>query len=60
MELSNRTLYENDEETSFSAMRPVILNGIDDLVTRHDLLDRSLVLNLPVIDKAKRIDEQTF
>jgi len=57
---ATRTLYADDEETIFAAMRPVSLNGIDDLVTRQDLLDRALVINLPVIDTSKRQDEQTF
>ena len=38
---STRTLYENDEETIFDATRPAIINGIDDVATRADLLDRS-------------------
>ena len=53
--LSTRTLYENDEETLFQAQRPVILNGIEELATRGDLLDRAIVLYLPEIDRAKRV-----
>ncbi len=41
---STRTLYENDEETLFDATRPVILNGITDVATRADLLDRAIIL----------------
>lgn len=37
-----RMLYENDEEMLFDATRPVILNGIEELATRGDLLDRAL------------------
>jgi hypothetical protein len=54
---STRTLYENDEETIFDAKRPVILNCIDEVVTRSDLLDRCVLLNLPRIDGGKRIPE---
>ena len=57
---ATRTLYADDEETILAAMRPVSLNGIDDLVTRQDLLERALVTTLPVIDTNKRQDEQTF
>lgn len=57
---STRTLYENDEETIFSAMRPVVLNGIDDLASRQDLLDRALILTLPPITEEARRDEATF
>lgn len=49
-----RKLYENDEEVLFDAMRPVILNGIEDLATRSDLLDRTLVLTLPPISESRR------
>ena len=48
---ATRTLYENGEETIFEAQRPVILNGIGDIATRSDLLDRALVLELPPIRK---------
>lgn len=57
---ATRTLYENDEETIFSAMRPVILNGIDEVATRPDLLDRSLLISLPPIHKEKRKTEAEF
>src|SRR5690606_22857722 len=46
---ATRALYTDDEEAIFEATRPVILNGIDDVVSRSDLLDRSLVLTLPTI-----------
>jgi hypothetical protein len=54
---STRTLYENEEETIFDAKRPVILNCIDEVVTRSDLLDRTVLLNLPRIDRDRRISE---
>src|SRR5262245_2093684 len=38
-------------------MRPVILNGIGDIVTRPDLLDRCLVLQLPMIPEGRRRQE---
>lgn len=54
---STRTLYENDEETIFDAKRPVILNCIEEVATRSDLLDRCVTLNLPRIDSGQRIPE---
>jgi hypothetical protein len=54
---STRTLFENDEETVFDSQRPVIINGIDDVATRADLLDRCLHLNLPRIDQSDRRSE---
>jgi hypothetical protein len=44
----------------FDYQRPVILNGIDDVATRHDLADRSLNLVLPPIPDAERKTEATF
>ncbi len=52
-----RTLYENDEETLFDATRPVILNGITDVATRADLLDRAINLTLPRIPEEDRKPE---
>lgn len=54
---ATRTLYENDEETLFMAMRPIILNGIEELTTRSDLLDRSVIIHLPAISPEKRKTE---
>ncbi len=55
--LSTRELYSDSDETIFDAMRPIILNGIDDMVERHDLADRSLIVNLPGIPDSKRRTE---
>jgi hypothetical protein len=44
---STRELYSDSEEIIFDAQRPVIMNGIAELATRPDLLDRSLLLYLP-------------
>jgi hypothetical protein len=41
-------------------MRPVILTGIEDVVTRNDLVDRSLSPHLPVIEESKRRQEREF
>jgi len=54
---ATRTLYENDEETLFMAMRPIILNGIEELTTRSDLLDRSVIIHLPAISPERRKTE---
>lgn len=58
--LATRKLYSDDEETIFNVMRPAILNGIDDIAKRQDLLDRSLVLFLPSIPSNNRTDEKSF
>jgi len=51
---ATRQLYENDEEVIFDAQRPQILNGIEELGTRSDLIDRVLMLNLPAIKAEHR------
>lgn len=48
---STRQLYTDDEELVFEGQRPVILNGVEELATRTDLLDRSVIFDLPVIEK---------
>lgn len=52
-----RAHYENDEEIIFDAMRPTIINGIEALASRSDLLDRCLTLTLPTIPESKRRTE---
>jgi hypothetical protein len=54
---SARELYTDSEEVLFDATRPVILNGITDVATRPDLLDRSLIVTLPPIPEDERKPE---
>jgi hypothetical protein len=56
--MRTRRLYTDTEETILQAQRPIILNGIDHLATRPDLLDRAIVISLPTL-KGHR-DEQEF
>lgn len=48
-----RLLYSDDEEIIIEATRPVILNGITEVVYRPDLLDRAIILTLPAISERK-------
>jgi hypothetical protein len=57
---ATRELYSNDEETTFDAMRPVLLTGIDELLTRGDLIDRAITLTLPAIPDDRRQPETDF
>ncbi len=58
---STRELYTDDEEIIFDSMRPVLINGIEELATRSDLLDRAICLYLPTIgDGARRTEQQLF
>jgi hypothetical protein len=43
---SHRTLHSDLEETTIEFVRPQILNGIDSLATRGDLLDRSILVQV--------------
>jgi hypothetical protein len=57
---STRQLYSDLNETIIDVQRPIILNGIAELATRGDLLDRSIVISLPTMDAEKRRDEAEF
>jgi energy-coupling factor transporter ATP-binding protein EcfA2 len=49
-EIGGRALYTNHDTASFSASRPIMLNGIADLAARSDLLDRALVVRLQSLE----------
>jgi hypothetical protein len=53
-------LYTDDEEVTLDAQRPVILNGIGAIVTRSDLLDRSVLVRHPSISDLHRRTEAEF
>jgi primase-like protein/bifunctional DNA primase/polymerase-like protein len=57
---SARTLYSDDDETIFEATRPVILTSIEEIAVRSDLLERSLIIELPTIGEAERKAEKQF
>ena len=49
-----RQLYTDQDEVLFDAARPVILNGIEEIVTRPDLADRAVFLTLEPISEERR------
>jgi hypothetical protein len=51
---STRELYSDADETIFVAQRPVMVNGIDAIIERADLLDRALIIDLPRISDTQR------
>jgi hypothetical protein len=57
---SARELYTDKAEVLFESVRPVILNGIDDFVTRPDLADRALILHLEPIPEERRRPERNL
>lgn len=54
---SSRQLYSDSDETIFSAKRPVLLNGIVDVVHRPDLAERTIRIELEPIPKNLRRTE---
>ena len=49
-----RSLWTNTDEVVFNASRPIILNGIGDIITRPDLAARALFISLEPISDADR------
>lgn len=54
---ARRKHYSDDAEFRISGSRPVILNGIDNCITRPDLADRAIVLNLSRLHSRRSEDE---
>jgi hypothetical protein len=52
-----RQLYTDDEEILFDATRPILLNGIEEVVSRPDLGDRAIFLTLAPIAETNRRSE---
>lgn len=52
-----RQLYTDQDEIIFEAARPLVLNGIEDFVTRPDLADRAIFLTLEPIPEDRRRPE---
>jgi hypothetical protein len=54
---ATRQLYTDNEEILFDAQRPIVISSIEDVVTRPDLLDRTIILPLLQIDAHSRLPE---
>ena len=57
---STRRLFTDQDEILFAAARPVILNGIEDIITRPDLADRAILLMLAPIAEQQRRPEHAL
>jgi hypothetical protein len=57
--IGKRELYSDGEEYCLEAQRPVILTGIEELAARGDLIDRTIVVNLPAL-KERRTEEEVL
>ncbi len=55
-----RKLYQDSEEVCLEAKRPIIINGIDDLVEKQDLISRTVMVHLPPIPEANMQTEMVF
>jgi hypothetical protein len=53
-----RQLYSDDDEVLFQAARPILLNGIEDVISRPDLADRAIFVTLTAIAEEQRRPEQ--
>jgi hypothetical protein len=58
---STRQLFTDGDEVLFGLTRPIVLNGIEDTVTRPDLADRSIVLTLaPIADHQRKLETKLW
>lgn len=57
---SKRKLFRDDEEAVIYVCRPLIINGIPDLLSRGDLADRCLGLTLRAIPGSARVAELDY
>jgi hypothetical protein len=57
---STRRLFTDQDEIVITAARPVILNGIEDIIARADLADRAILLMLAPIAERRRRPEHAI
>jgi len=56
-----RQLYTDQDEILFDACRPIVLNGIGDMVGRADLADRAIFITLePISDVERRAEDELW
>jgi hypothetical protein len=53
-----RELYTDQEEVLFSGARPLMLNGIEEIIDRPDLAERSIFSTCEPIDSENRLSEE--
>ena len=57
---TKRELYSNDDDVIYSYRRVVMLNGVNVVARRPDLLDRSILVRLDRIPRTQRREEREF
>lgn len=55
--LVNRKMYTDSEEVIYKVQRSVMLNGVTEILSREDILDRSIPVSVQRIDRNKRLNE---
>jgi hypothetical protein len=55
-----RALFTNRDQEIFKGKRPIIMNGISDVVKNSDILDRSLLVDLPPISGKNRKEDKVL
>ena len=56
-----RQLYSDLDEILFKAAKPILLNGIEEIVTRPDLADRAVFLVLePIAEESRRAESELW
>ena len=55
--LVNRKMYTDLEDIVIKVQRPVMLNGVTEILSREDILDRSIPVSVQRIDRDERLNE---
>lgn len=57
---SKRKLYSNNENVIFKFKRAIVLNGVNLVANKPDLLDRSVLFELDRVDESQRRSDEDF
>jgi hypothetical protein len=56
-----RRLYTDEDEVLLSAARPIVLNGVEEIISRPDLADRAIFLTLgPITEQQRRPERELW
>ena len=55
-----RILFTDSEVRTYELKQPIILNGIQSIVNEKDMIDRSIIVELPSIDSSERKSERAL
>jgi len=55
---NKRALYTDDDDVVYEIQRPIAINGISQVITKADLLDRSILIGLKRIESSIRQSEE--